>query len=64
MGRAGLRLVVLKTMKIIAFIDWEDCEFRDFSAMFHSDKRSPHRELMLAVEREYDRLYHRTHTHN
>lgn len=57
-------IVDFKTMKIIAFIDWEDCEFRDFSAMFHGDKRSPHRELMLAVKREYDRLYHRTNTHN
>ncbi len=52
-------MVDIKTMKIIAFIDWEDCEFRDFSCMFHGDKRSPHRELMPLVKREYDKLYTR-----
>ena len=50
-------IVDIKTMKIIAFIDWEDCEFRDFSAMFHGDRRSPHRELMPIVKQEYDKLY-------
>ena len=44
-------------MKIIAFIDWEDCMFGDFSQIFTMDKRSPHRELMAAVRREYDALY-------
>lgn len=45
------------TMKIIAFIDWEDCMFGDFSQIFTMDKRSPHRELMAAVRHEYDALY-------
>lgn len=49
--------VDMKTMQIIAFIDWEDCAFGDFSGVFTSDKRSPHRELMAAVRAEYDRLY-------
>ena len=49
--------VDMETMKIIAFIDWEDCVFGDFSGVFTSDKRSPHRELMAAVRAEYDRLY-------
>lgn len=50
-----------KTMQIIAFIDWEDSEFRDFSKMIFNDKRSPNRELMDAVKREYDKLYFAKH---
>lgn len=46
-----------KTMKVIAFIDWEDADFRDFSVMMFNDRRSPHRELMNAVKTEYDKLY-------
>lgn len=48
-----------KTMKIIAFIDWEDSAFADFSVMMFNDRRSPNRELMDAVKREYDKLYYR-----
>ena len=44
-------------MKIIAFIDWEDCAFGDFSRLFTADKRSPNVELMRAVRVEYDKLY-------
>lgn len=51
-------MVDMKTMNIIAFIDWEDCAFCDFSGIFSGDKRSPHRELMAATKREYDKLYH------
>ena len=50
-------IVDMTTMKIIAFIDWEDCTFGDYSKIFTSDKRSPHRELMSAVRTEYDRIY-------
>ena len=50
--------VDMNTMKIIAFIDWEDCYFGDFSHVFSFDKRSPNRELMHAVKREYDKLYY------
>ena len=46
-------------MKIIAFIDWEDSAFADFSVMMFNDRRSPNRELMDAVKREYDKLYYR-----
>ena len=46
-----------KTMNITAFIDWEDCAFRDFSEIFHTEYRSPQRELMDAVRHEYDALY-------
>lgn len=45
------------TMDVIAFIDWEDAKFFDFSHLFHAEKRSPAREFMLAVEREYKKLY-------
>ena len=45
------------TMDVIAFIDWEDAKFFDFSHLFHVEKRSPAREFMLAVEREYKKLY-------
>lgn len=48
-------IVDTKTMKIIAFIDWEDCEFRDFSNLFRSDRHS----LMPTVKREYDKLYYK-----
>lgn len=50
-------IVDINTMQIIAFIDWEDCRFGDFSNIFTGDKNSPHRELMVAVRAEYDRLY-------
>ena len=50
------------TMQIVAFIDWEDCAFGDFSRIFTRDKRSPHRELMAAVRREYDKLYKNKHS--
>lgn len=45
------------TFKVIAFIDWEDAAFGDFTNVFTKDKRSPRRELMTAVSREYDKLY-------
>lgn len=50
-------IVDMNTMKIIAFIDWEDCVFGDYSGIFTINKRSPHRELMAATLREYDRLF-------
>lgn len=46
-----------ETFKVIAFIDWEDASFFDFSPIFTSNRISPRRELMLAVSREYDKLY-------
>ena len=49
----------INTMQIIAFIDWEDCYFGDFSATFTGDRRSPNRELMRAAKREYDKLYNK-----
>ncbi|MBQ8042190.1 MAG: hypothetical protein IJ273_02565 [Alphaproteobacteria bacterium] len=51
-------IVDINTMQIIAFIDWEDCAFCDFSPVFTGDSASPHRELMAAAAREYDKLYH------
>lgn len=48
------------TMRIVAFIDWEDCEFINFAHIFTHDKRSPHHELMIAAKREYDKLYKTT----
>ncbi len=51
-------MVDMKTMEIIAFIDWEDCMFGNYSHIFSNDRRSPHRELMAAVKREYDKLYY------
>ncbi|MDE5616014.1 MAG: hypothetical protein K2I81_04260, partial [Alphaproteobacteria bacterium] len=50
-------MIDLKTMKIKAFIDWEDARFCDFSYMFCCEKRSPAREFMSAVRIEYDRLW-------
>ncbi len=51
--------VDMNTMKIVAFIDWEDCYFGDFSMTFTGDRRSPNRELMRAAKREYDKLYNK-----
>lgn len=48
-------IVDLKTMKIVAFIDWEDSTFGDFSRFFNSD----HKKLMTAVKHEYDKLYYK-----
>jgi len=50
-------MIDLNTMKITAFIDWEDARFCDFSYMFNCEKRSPAREFMNAVRIEYDRLW-------
>lgn len=50
-------IVDMKTMKIIAFIDWEDCVFGDFSKTFTGNRRSPQRELMSAVREKYEKLY-------
>lgn len=50
-------IIDMNNMKIIAFIDWEDCAFGDFSRLFTADKRSPNIELMNAVKTEYDKLY-------
>ncbi len=50
-------MIDLNTMKIKAFIDWEDARFCDFSYMFGCEKRSPAREFMNAVRQEYDRLW-------
>ncbi len=47
----------IDTMQVTAFIDWEDCYFGDFSKTFTMDRRSPNRELMHAVLKEYDGLY-------
>ena len=51
-------IIDMDTMEIIAFIDWEDCAFGDFSRLFTADKRSPYVELMQAVRVEYDKLYY------
>ena len=45
------------TFEIVAFIDWEDAAFGDFSYVFTKDKRSPRIELMAAVSHEYDKFY-------
>ncbi len=50
-------LINPETMEIVAFIDWEDCAFGDFSDLFSGDKRTPMREFMTALKQEYDRLY-------
>lgn len=52
-------MVNMDTMQIVTFFDWEDAEFCNFSRLFNADKRSPHRELMAAVGREYDKLYNK-----
>jgi hypothetical protein len=46
-----------KTHKIIAFIDWEDAFFGDFSYLFKNEKRSPAREFMAQVQIEYEKIY-------
>ncbi len=50
-------IINLKTWDIVAFIDWEDCAFGDFSHLLDWDQRSPARELMAAVRAEYKKLY-------
>ena len=49
------------TMRITAYIDWEDASFMDFSNLFESYQETPARELMTAVAREYDKLWRRAH---
>lgn len=52
-------MVDTNTMKIVSFIDWEDCYFGEFSNAFTGDRRSPNRELMRATLRAYDKLYNK-----
>ncbi len=48
-----------KTMKIVAFIDWEDCFFGDFSKFF-SPIKNPHANIIIPLVREYyDKLYYK-----
>jgi len=54
-------MIDLKTMRVCAFIDWEDARFCDFSYMFNCEKRTPAREFMNAVCREYERLWNIEH---
>lgn len=54
-------MIDLKTMEIVAFIDWEDARFCDFSYMFKCEKQSPAREFMNRVRVEYDRLWNANH---
>ena len=51
-------MIDLDTMRVCAFIDWEDACFCDFSYMFNSEKKSPRREFMNAVRAEYDKIWH------
>lgn len=51
-------LVNPETMEITTFIDWEDNMYGDFSYVFSAEQRTPRRELMNAVHREYKRLYY------
>ena len=46
-----------KTMRITAYIDWEDSRFINLRPLFQHYKKSPSRELMMATMREYDKLY-------
>lgn len=48
-----------ETMKIVAYIDWEDARFMNFAFMFDFYKRTPERELMSAAKREYDKIWRR-----
>lgn len=48
------------TMEILAFIDWEDCAFINFSGIFHGEDKSPQQEFMQALEKEYIKLYNRS----
>lgn len=50
-------LIDEQTGQIIAFIDWEDVFFGDFTRLFKNEKRSPGREFMARVKIEYDKLY-------
>ena len=50
-----------KTMRVIAFIDWEDAFFGDFSKLFGREKRTPAREFMNAVRVQYDKIWASAH---
>ncbi len=46
-----------ETMRVVAIIDWEDAHFGDMLPQLVNDRRSPQRELMAAVHREYERIW-------
>ncbi|MBD5400859.1 hypothetical protein HDR61_03910 [bacterium] len=50
-------MIDLKTMRVCAFIDWEDARFCDFSYMFRCEKNKLARDFMNAVKTEYDKLW-------
>ncbi len=46
------------TLELVAFIDWEDCNFCDFSGMVN--EKRPHRRIfMQAVADEYTKIYNK-----
>ena len=45
-----------KTFKIIAFIDWEEVGFGDFSKMF-ADKNPVLNDFMKNIKAEYKKIY-------
>lgn len=50
-------MIDLNTMRISAFIDWEDARFCDFSYMFNCEKNKLARVFMNAVKTEYDKIW-------
>ncbi len=45
------------TFDVVAFIDWENCFFGDFSRIMRGEKRSPGKEVLAAIKSEYEKLY-------
>lgn len=54
-------IIDMKTMRIRAFIDWEDCAFTDFHAAMHPGRQQPSHDFMPIVQREYDKIWRAHH---
>lgn len=54
-------MIDTRTMKISAFIDWEDATFEDFTWRLTSEKNPVAREFMNAVCDEYTKIWEKNH---
>lgn len=57
-------MVDTDTMRVVAFIDWEDAEFGNFAWRMTAEQDPIAREFMKIVHTEYDKLWNKNHPKN
>ncbi|MBD5391608.1 hypothetical protein HDR66_02265 [bacterium] len=54
-------MVDTNTMRVVAFIDWEDAQFGDFAWRMTAERDPIAHEFMLAVRNKYDQIWNKNH---